>query len=129
VTGLSDYFLLGVIFVGSWCILRLAEREIALILGLGFDLTIPLQHSRKSYVPRTGLADDSHGQRSSQGATPAPYGTILAGLLCRYGYRNRLSTVRSPDHVYPGRLPQDYCVYSHVVRPGPQRNRSRSNHH
>ena len=47
-TGLSDYFLLGVIFVGSWCILRLAEREIALILGLGFDLTIPLQHSRKS---------------------------------------------------------------------------------
>ena len=48
-TGLSDYFLLGIIFVGSWCILRLAEREIALILGLGFDLTIPLQHSSESF--------------------------------------------------------------------------------
>ena len=48
-TGLSDYFLLGIIFVGSWCILRLAEREIALILGPGFDLTIPLQHSGESF--------------------------------------------------------------------------------
>lgn len=47
VTGVSDYFLLGVIFIGAWVVLRLTEREVSLILGLGFDLTIPLQHSSK----------------------------------------------------------------------------------
>ena len=46
---------MGVIFVGSWCFLRLAEREIALILGLGFDLTIPLQHSGEYEIPGNGL--------------------------------------------------------------------------
>jgi hypothetical protein len=76
-------------------------------------------------------ANDSNGERSSQGETSTPYGPVLAGLLSRYGYRNRLSTICSSDHVYPGRLPQDYSVYGHVVRPRPQCNRncSRSNHH
>jgi hypothetical protein len=76
-------------------------------------------------------ANDSHGERSSQGETSTSYGTILAGLLCRYGYRNRLSIIRSSDHVYPGGLPQDYSVYVHVVCSGPQCNCncSRSNHH
>jgi hypothetical protein len=50
VTGVSDFFLLGTIFVGAWVILRLTEREISLVLGLGFDLTIPLQHFSASLV-------------------------------------------------------------------------------
>ena len=56
-TGLSDFFLLGIIFVAAWIILRLAESEIALILGLGFDLTIPLQHSGKLPHQPTYVAD------------------------------------------------------------------------
>lgn len=55
-TGLSDFFLLGIIFVAAWITLRLAESEIALILGLGFDLTIPLQHSCRSSPQSSKIA-------------------------------------------------------------------------
>jgi hypothetical protein len=52
-TGLSDYFLLGIIFIASWIILRIVDREVSLVLGLGFDLTIPLEHYRESILRST----------------------------------------------------------------------------
>ena len=39
-----DVFVLSAIFVASWVVLRVSDSLTSLILGLGFDLTIPLQH-------------------------------------------------------------------------------------
>lgn len=47
-TGLSDFFVLSIVFVGAWIVLRVMEKGVSLILGLGFDMTIPLQHHRES---------------------------------------------------------------------------------
>lgn len=47
-TGLSDFFVLGIVFVIAWIVLRVTTKGVSLILGLGFDMTIPLQHHRKS---------------------------------------------------------------------------------
>ncbi|WWC99173.1 hypothetical protein V866_006068 [Kwoniella sp. B9012] len=43
-TGIWDITILSGVFVGSWIILRTSPMEISLILGLAFDLAIPLQY-------------------------------------------------------------------------------------
>ena len=49
-----DVFVLAAIFVASWVVLRVSDSLTSFILGLGFDLTIPLQHYRES-VPNDDL--------------------------------------------------------------------------
>ncbi|WWD17677.1 hypothetical protein CI109_102118 [Kwoniella shandongensis] len=44
-TGVWDLLILSAIFVASWIIIRTSPMEIGGILGLIFDLTIPLQYS------------------------------------------------------------------------------------
>lgn len=46
-TGLSDFFVLAMIFIPAWVVLRMTEKGVSMILGAGFDLTIPLQHYRE----------------------------------------------------------------------------------
>ncbi|WWC86848.1 uncharacterized protein L201_001727 [Kwoniella dendrophila CBS 6074] len=48
-TGIWDIIILSGIFVGTWIILRTSPMEIALILGFGFDLVIPLQYYNSEY--------------------------------------------------------------------------------
>lgn len=39
---------LSALFIMAWATIRLSPKEISLILGNVFDVTIPLQHQRKS---------------------------------------------------------------------------------
>ncbi|WVF70274.1 hypothetical protein IAT40_005063 [Kwoniella sp. CBS 6097] len=43
-TGIWDIVILSGVFVCAWIVIRTSPMEIALILGLGFDMTIPLQY-------------------------------------------------------------------------------------
>ncbi|OCF41539.1 hypothetical protein I317_04647 [Kwoniella heveanensis CBS 569] len=43
-TGIWDIVILSGVFVCAWIVIRTSPMEIALILGLGFDVTIPLQY-------------------------------------------------------------------------------------
>ncbi|WVR06062.1 hypothetical protein IAU60_003090 [Kwoniella sp. DSM 27419] len=51
-TGVWDLTILAGIFAGSWITIRTSPMEIALILGLGFDLTIPLQYQYDKVAQR-----------------------------------------------------------------------------
>lgn len=46
-TGLWDVIIVSAIFVLGWATLRLSPKEISLVLGNVFDVTIPLQHQRE----------------------------------------------------------------------------------
>ncbi len=48
ISGGWDIFVLCAIFWVAWIALRVASENVSLILGLGFDLTIPLQYSSVS---------------------------------------------------------------------------------
>jgi hypothetical protein len=45
--GIWDTFILGALFIFAWVILRVSDPLTSLILGLTFDVTIPLQHQRE----------------------------------------------------------------------------------
>lgn len=47
VTGLWDVLVLSAMFVVGWATLRLSPKEISLVLGKVFDVTVPLQHQRE----------------------------------------------------------------------------------
>jgi hypothetical protein len=43
-TGIWDVFLLTILFISAWVVLRTSPVEVSLVLSHVFDLTIPLQH-------------------------------------------------------------------------------------
>ncbi|ORY29342.1 hypothetical protein BCR39DRAFT_467593, partial [Naematelia encephala] len=49
-TGLWDFFLLALIYIAAWMILRSSEPGTSLILAKVFDLTIPLQCSYNPHI-------------------------------------------------------------------------------
>jgi hypothetical protein len=62
VLGIWDLLILFVMFVVYWIVLRTSSPEISMILGYGFDLTIPLQYHSKYSVsasPRHSLSSSS----------------------------------------------------------------------
>jgi hypothetical protein len=65
-TGLWDALILSTIFVISWIVLRVSEKEVALILGWGFDAVIPLQY----YCECESTVDWISGTKSKKGSHP-----------------------------------------------------------